>query len=199
MKWQEVAPGIFIFDDVLQDPRGFISDIESLVNIKFIQAWQPGVVIEQEKNVVIDKSYRNVFCIGLPKFDSYPDNEKIGSEYMVHQFLNDNLLPYFNQYCKLNEVGSFNTKDGWQLLKYGPEQFFDNHQDDNIKNPRTISMSYYPNDDYEGGEIEFVRFNIKIKPKANQAIFFPANYVYSHKVHAVHSGFRYAVVNWWDI
>jgi predicted 2-oxoglutarate/Fe(II)-dependent dioxygenase YbiX len=59
-------------------------------------------------------------------------------------------------------------------------------------------MSFYLNEDYEGGEIEFGRFNLKIKPKANQMIMFPSNYIYNHTVHPVVSGTRYAVVAWWN-
>jgi predicted 2-oxoglutarate/Fe(II)-dependent dioxygenase YbiX len=59
-------------------------------------------------------------------------------------------------------------------------------------------MSYFLNDNYEGGEIEFDHFNLKIKPKENQAVFFPSNYVYSHKVHPVTEGIRYSVVGWWE-
>jgi predicted 2-oxoglutarate/Fe(II)-dependent dioxygenase YbiX len=59
-------------------------------------------------------------------------------------------------------------------------------------------MSFYLNDEYEGGEIEFSRFGLNVKPKANQAIFFPSNYVYNHTVHPVTSGTRYAVVGWWE-
>ena len=59
-------------------------------------------------------------------------------------------------------------------------------------------MSYFLNDNYIGGEIEFARFNLKIKPKANQALFFPSNYVYNHQVHDVISGTRYTIVIFWD-
>jgi predicted 2-oxoglutarate/Fe(II)-dependent dioxygenase YbiX len=51
----------------------------------------------------------------------------------------------------------------------------------------------YLNDDYEGGEIEFVNFDIKIKPKAGTLIMFPSNYPYSHIAHPVISGTKYAV------
>jgi Rps23 Pro-64 3,4-dihydroxylase Tpa1-like proline 4-hydroxylase len=59
-------------------------------------------------------------------------------------------------------------------------------------------MSFFLNDDYEGGEIEFTRFGLSIKPKANQAVFFPSNYVYSHSVNSVVSGVRYSIVGWWE-
>ena len=52
------------------------------------------------------------------------------------------------------------------------------------------------NDNYTGGEINFPRFGITFKPKANQMIVFPSNYVYNHSVSPVIEGSRYAVVGW---
>lgn len=204
MNLQEVGPGIFIFNDVLKDPKNFIDNIENLVQNRNIRNWGSGTVLNKQKphkeyEDVLEKKFRDVFVIGLPPFDRYPNTVKKGSEYAIHEFLDNNLLPYFEEYCKLNEAQDWKTKDGWQILKYGPEQFYCKHRDDCSKYNRTISMSYYPNDDYEGGEIEFPNFKLKIKPKANQAVFFPSNYVYAHIVNKVTSGYRYAVVNWWDV
>jgi predicted 2-oxoglutarate/Fe(II)-dependent dioxygenase YbiX len=59
-------------------------------------------------------------------------------------------------------------------------------------------MSFYLNDDYEGGEIEFPRFGLQVKPEPNQMIMFPSNYVYNHVVNPVTSGTRYAIVAWFE-
>ena len=61
---------------------------------------------------------------------------------------------------------------------------------------RRVSVVYYFNDDYEGGEIVFPRFNVEIKPKANQLALFPANYMYNHNVKEITKGTRYSMVNW---
>ena len=56
-------------------------------------------------------------------------------------------------------------------------------------------MVYYPNDDYEGGELEFINFKLKVKPKANQLFLFPASYIYEHKIHDIGAGNpRYTIV-----
>jgi predicted 2-oxoglutarate/Fe(II)-dependent dioxygenase YbiX len=52
------------------------------------------------------------------------------------------------------------------------------------------------NDNYTGGEISFPRFGITYKPKANELLMFPSNYVYNHSVAEVTAGNRYAVVTW---
>lgn len=59
-------------------------------------------------------------------------------------------------------------------------------------------MVYYPNDDYEGGELEFIHFGVKIKPKAGQLFMFPSGFSYEHKVYPVVSGTRITMVSFFN-
>ena len=61
---------------------------------------------------------------------------------------------------------------------------------------RSVSAICYLNDDYEGGELEFVNFKLKIKPQAGMMILFPSNFAYMHIAHPVTSGTKYAMVTW---
>ena len=54
----------------------------------------------------------------------------------------------------------------------------------------TNGLAYF-NDDYEGGEFRFPYLNLTIKPKTGDIILFPANYIGTHGVAPVKSGFRY--------
>jgi len=54
------------------------------------------------------------------------------------------------------------------------------------------------NDDFEGGELEFKEFNIKIKPEAGEIVLFSSGFPYMHQVNSVTKGIRYAVVKWYD-
>jgi hypothetical protein len=195
----EIAPGIVLFEDVIDDPKQFISDLEGLVEIKNL-AWTEAAQSsgKQGDDHKVEKSARNCKAISIPRFDQMDDSAKRGSAYFVHDYLNKALNPILDIYALMYNAPHWKVNEGWQLLKYGKENYFVNHYDDSKQYARTMSMSFYLNDDYEGGEIEFSRFDLKIKPKANQAIFFPSNYVYNHTVHPVTSGTRYAVVGWWE-
>jgi Rps23 Pro-64 3,4-dihydroxylase Tpa1-like proline 4-hydroxylase len=92
-------------------------------------------------------------------------------------------------------LNSFYTEDN-NLLQYTETQKFNSHYDGGSGSKRTISPILYLNDDYIGGEIEFVNFNIKIKPKSGSLILFPSNYAYRHTAHPVTSGTKYAIVTW---
>jgi hypothetical protein len=59
-----------------------------------------------------------------------------------------------------------------------------------------IAAIYYINDDYEGGEINFMDHNLKIKPKANSFVTFPSNADYWHEVLANTKKERYSSTLW---
>jgi hypothetical protein len=87
------------------------------------------------------------------------------------------------------------SREDLRITKFtGPGEFFGSHSDDTFATPRTLSLVYYPNDDYDGGELEFIHFGIKVKPKAGQLFLFPSGYSYEHKVYPVKSGTRITMV-----
>jgi hypothetical protein len=55
----------------------------------------------------------------------------------------------------------------------------------------------YLNEEYEGGELFFPKYNIHIKPKAGTLIFFPSTNMYAHGVTEVTSGVRYTSPHFW--
>lgn len=82
------------------------------------------------------------------------------------------------------------------LLRYSGGEQYKFHYDGGTGSKRSISVLIYLNDNYEGGEIEFPNFNLKIKPKAGTLILFPSNYAYGHIAHPVTSGTKYVIVTW---
>lgn len=197
---EELAPGIMSYLNVMENPQDFINDLEGIVELKGLSwyAAQQSSGGEGSQSEVAP-TIRDCNVISLPPFDRNPSyRENGGTALAVHDFLNESLLPTINDYRFSYSATHWVDSEGWQILKYGQNNHFVNHYDDSKTFPRTVSMSFYLNDDYEGGEIEFPRFGLKIKPKANQMILFPSNYVYNHSVLPVISGLRYAVVGWWN-
>lgn len=86
--------------------------------------------------------------------------------------------------------------EGYNLLKYSGGQEYKGHYDGGTEVGRVTSAVCYLNDNYEGGELEFPHFNVKIKPQAGMLILFPSNYAYRHIAHPVTSGTKYAMVTW---
>lgn len=93
---------------------------------------------------------------------------------------NDNLAMNFHTDYQLNDVDSPGQKFG-------------------------ITAVFYPNDDYEGGEISFrVAENKKIlkefsyKPKAGDVVIFPANFPYYHAVNRIWGSPKYIIRLYWS-
>lgn len=84
------------------------------------------------------------------------------------------------------------------LFKYGQGNFFKPHIDDaNASFGRVVSVTMTLNDDFTGGELEFERFNVKIKPESGNIVVFISSSPYYHEVHPIVEGTRYAAVRWY--
>ncbi len=61
---------------------------------------------------------------------------------------------------------------------------------------RDLSVVYFLNDDFEGGELVFPALDLSIKPEPGTLVCFPSDHNYIHGVNPVTSGHRYTLVTW---
>jgi predicted 2-oxoglutarate/Fe(II)-dependent dioxygenase YbiX len=61
---------------------------------------------------------------------------------------------------------------------------------------RDISMVFYLNNDYEGGDFVFPDLKIRVRPEPGMLVCFPSNHHYRHGVEPVTKGQRYSIVCW---
>jgi predicted 2-oxoglutarate/Fe(II)-dependent dioxygenase YbiX len=61
---------------------------------------------------------------------------------------------------------------------------------------RDLSIVYFLNDDFAGGELVFPALDLIIKPEAGTLVCFPSDHHYIHGVNPVTSGHRYTIVTW---
>jgi predicted 2-oxoglutarate/Fe(II)-dependent dioxygenase YbiX len=64
---------------------------------------------------------------------------------------------------------------------------------------RDLSIVYFLNDDFAGGELFFPLLDLAIAPAAGTLVCFPSDHNYIHGVRPVTSGHRYTVVTWMRI
>jgi predicted 2-oxoglutarate/Fe(II)-dependent dioxygenase YbiX len=61
---------------------------------------------------------------------------------------------------------------------------------------RDISVVWYLNEEFEGGELVFPKFEVSIRPTTGLVVMFPSTHDYPHGTKPVTKGVRYAVVSW---
>jgi len=195
---EEIAPGIVVYSNVIPDSEKLYTDIEEGALSAKISWAAAGVKENSDAKVntkTRDTSTIGVSYLGNVKNVSLVDNVKELFFINLNNIFFESFDPIEKDY--LSSYGIFSEwHDSYGILKYGEGQQFTNHIDDHPSYHRRVSTVYYLNDNYTGGEINFPRFNIKLKPKANQIIIFPSTYVYNHSVSPIIEGDKYAVVSW---
>jgi hypothetical protein len=172
-------PGLFVYDNVWPTGMDFIRDIET------DEYWvkNPGGGTKKwvrEDYYNEDNGKRSTSC-WIYHDDRFEENlGEVIDSYLWHWDLDPR------------------SRESMRISKYEPGEWFSAHADNTFGTPRTVSMVYYPNDDYEGGELEFIHFGVKIKPKAGQLFLFPADYSHEHKIHGITSGVRYTLVSFFN-
>jgi hypothetical protein len=185
-----IAPGIVVYKMNNEIGPDFISKIESSIGNLFYKS----EVVDVENNDI----------------NAYNDARSC-AEYMLSNFILDGIdtpqkqllidIKSISDKCIEDYVNMFSIEpivdNGWIVLKYGYQDKFDWHIDSGRRYPRNVSATLYFNDDYDGGLIEYLHFNISYKPKKGDLIVFGSDFPYMHRVTPVTNGLRYAAVNWY--
>jgi hypothetical protein len=180
----EIAPGIFVYDDV-------IDNSQELINFALSKSdkWRDSRVGDKNIGGVIDKSIRNTRIFDAPAIFS---NDIKWFE--VSQII----WTYANEYG-IENCAEFSNMEFIQLLHYSTEGgFYKSHSDSGPGMQRIFSCILYLNDVEDGGETYFNKFDISIKPKSGRMVLFPANFVYTHEAKTPKSNDKFAIVTWFN-
>jgi hypothetical protein len=181
---------IDIYENIWPNPEETIQKIETECN-------NPNSGIHWERATTIGQgahqSSRTNKMLGVTYFSQVSNNPVCQN---IHNQFNTLLLstsiPYASRYY-LNE-GLWH--EPYSILKYDQGEEYKPHYDGHTAIGRTISAVCYLNNDYEGGEIEFVHHKVKIKPEPGMLILFPSNFAYTHIAHPIKKGTKYLLVTW---
>jgi hypothetical protein len=64
---------------------------------------------------------------------------------------------------------------------------------------RVLAWSIYLNDDYQGGELEFLYFGRRIKLGEGDVVIFPAAFTHTHRGNMVLSGEKLLLTGWYEL
>ena len=177
---------IQVFDNVLPDEL-----CDRILN-EFANSndWHPTIIGAG----VLDTKVRNTDTIGLSFQAVIQQNPEIRKALDEELF---NVAAIAIQ--KYNEVfpeARIEQDSGYELLRYKEGQFYIQHTDSFLKQPRAVSCSFAINDDYEGGEFAFWNREKKVFLKKGSVLMFPSNFMYPHEIMPVTKGTRYSIITW---
>jgi hypothetical protein len=186
-----LAGALAVYENVWENPQKTISELEEVTtdltnDIRFARATTLG---SNELEINSKRTNSHLFLnIHAEK------NEKLR---VINNRYFDLIVSAMRSYQSTIAGDSpFYFGEGFNVLKYQTGQEYKAHYDGGTESRRAFSPILYLNDDYTGGEIEFVNFGITIKPEPGTLMLFPSNYAYSHIAHPVKTGTKYAIVTW---
>lgn len=181
-------------------------------------------IISEEGIKEIREHIENSEKTDLSVFNPEKSNETGGTEWIVNKEVRDTqivdmgpLFPKIEELMKnvVKEVINpfyeiqISESEVPQILSYGIGGHYCPHIDaESIwKTPdgdliwkkstdRDISIVFYLNDDFEGGDFIFPDHHIRIRPEPGMMVCFPSNHHYKHGVEPVTRGKRYSIVCW---
>lgn len=183
----EISNGIYLYDvniDLNETIEGleYMCEMENPV-IEWIRMFpfmskhkNIGFMNVEDESKIDKESGWDLFLHDLSK-----TSNEIFIESAIDYFNKNNIIkkPFYNFYFTKFENGA----------KEIPMK--DNHKNENN---RTISFKYFINDNYDGGETEFLDLGIKIKPKSGQLLVHPATQAYVER--EVKNGNKYQLITW---
>jgi predicted 2-oxoglutarate/Fe(II)-dependent dioxygenase YbiX len=184
---ETLAGCIDVFYDAWDNPEKTIADLELVLG-------QPDGKYSWKKATTFEKSsdrYRTNLDAGVSFLGQLGELAMQQIHNKMHHLLLNTTYPYIKKH-NLPKL----WHEHYNALKYSGGAEYHAHYDGVTASHRSVSAIVYLNDEYSGGELEFVNFNLKIKPEPGSLYLFPSNYAYSHIAHPVTSGTKYAIVTW---
>ena len=182
---QTLAGCIDVFEDAWPDPFGTIEFLEeTLKDPNKGIGWSRATTIQSG----VHQNERTNLNLGLTSLAMSTGSPELQA---IHNQMYILLMSATAPYMKKHSIDNL-WHEGYNVLKYRTGNEYKAHYDGDTRTHRCVSAIVYLNDDYTGGEVEFVNFGLKIKPKPGSLLLFPSNYAYSHIAHPVLTGTKYA-------
>lgn len=195
MKITQLEDKIFYYENLISDPEKFIDDISipDRIDRPFqISKWDEWKSSSNDKVYGESKSgsFSNI------KFSSQEDIS-ISLRSMQTKFISDIA---FKNYILETKYPELQLPDYFNIRKYdvgaNMGQHVDSSDETDLYHP-VVSGVLYINDDYEGGELVFLKQEITVKPSAGSLVIFPSSEPYLHRPMPVTSGVKYMVPFFW--
>jgi hypothetical protein len=150
-----------------------------------------------EKNTSVDKSIRNT-----QTWDFTANTLTDVHWRNIFRHVITNTFRRYQHECDIRTQINATKLVTLNLLKYEEGGFYVPHSDNHATYPRTVSVIFFLNNDYEGGELVFhspdreCKEICRVAAAPGRAVLWPSNFLYPHSVSKVTKGRRFVVVAW---
>jgi 2OG-Fe(II) oxygenase superfamily len=192
LNYEILAPGIYVYKNAIPKEWDCVNRIENALA-------KPGTRFKWELATLnfgrTDEDYRNcrdfkVIPQTLGEFDEYSQDM-----YVLYDQVMNSLKTILTHYCSDNYLAMVEYFECINIVRYGKGEYFKTHTDDGVSYRCTVSSVGYPNDNYEGGELYFPKFDVKYKAEAGDFVICPSSFVYAHSSEPVlDDGVKYSFV-----
>ena len=189
MEITKLTDYIVLIDNMLIQEKS--DQFENVIESNLFNFQKAKISIRQSN--IVDETIRKTETCGLSNY--------YGTCTSIHwcNFMLTNLNRAANNYCSITNTNIRSNLKEMQLLKYEKNGFYKTHIDHAAATPRTLSMVYFINDNYEDGNLFFnlpKNEEFKIEKKKNRCVIWPSNFLYPHRVEPVKTGTKYSLVAW---
>lgn len=203
-----LGPGIAVYRNVFKKDMNIVERLEDAIGSQKGVKYQWNQASTGYANT--DLSYRDCvdFKISVNSDGSLTtNNENVPSDLFddidlklagIWKDCKDVQLDPVSHYRAAFNIAPLKYWESFNYVRYGKNQHFQIHSDHGYSYTCVLSAVGYLNDDYEGGELFFDKFNLKIKPKAGDLYLFPSAFIYSHAAFPVTEGVKYSIVTMLD-
>jgi hypothetical protein len=185
--------GIIVYNNAIPENlcKEIIEVLESSLDGKSKYRWSPAMVTEADDAL---ETARNCVDFKISSTNLGPKDIYNTKLYEMHEKTFNYIKPVADDYGRYWGVG-IGFYEAFNFVKYdGAGTHFKIHADHGPAYVTTISIVAYVNEDYEGGELYFPRFDLTLKPKTGDVVIFPSTYIYEHASNDMISGTKYSIV-----
>tara|TARA_R100000951_G_scaffold106530_1_gene101183 strand:+ start:1474 stop:2049 length:576 start_codon:yes stop_codon:yes gene_type:complete len=189
MEMNKLTDYIVIQDNLFED--NVSNKFEEIVKSDFLEFNKAGVTNDGQN--VLDENIRKTEFFSLNNYEG-----KLTTINLCN-LIGVSFGTLIDFYAQKTDTSSGSIIQNMQILKYNKNGFYKTHVDHGPATPRTLSIVYFINEDYEGGNLIFELPNknyLKVEKKRNRGIIWPSNFLYPHKVEPVKEGVKYSIVSW---
>ena len=190
MEINKLEDNIFYFTNILDDPASFLNDIKNFSDFNLISEWKDWYASNSD---IKFGQYKEIF----PEYlNTLSNNNSI----KIINTITNSISKCIEIYIKETNAVPGYLPNIINVRKYDTEAYMGPHidtEDEQDKTRPSISLVFYLNDNYEGGQIEFQNQNILLKPEAGSIIIFPSISPYYHDPKPVTEGTKYMIPVFW--